>query len=1730
MATKDYKVVGPFSQTLFLGCSISDINTTLAWASENSSCDVTLIRDYVSHETDPGYVPLHTAMSSLIDSKSATSKPDQRNSQFPGDAVSQTSLSSIAKFEKDKLDSHNSIDRGGSTNVVVRDSGKKLWNPYDAPNAPKHWRGPDPGFMGEIYSILGSPCQVRFQNMFFAGFITRWSYENAVYRVNLAAPGSLLRGTKLILGDYYGTISTRVQNFALPYVDSSNPAAMDSFESAIREGNIPNLINVFGALESSLPFGYGFGGSRTSDFGINARRVYDMIVFLLGNESREEASNPYSPYGGLVSRGPMSLNRGLLIPQSESISDSAGGSFNLSDFGLLKTVVGVDGLPRCIYRIDFSQVPIPADNIYLPASNIMSLDEFINFCCTGAGFDWNTSLEPDKSNEYTGIIKINTYSRKIQNPPTILKDYVRSFTAETNVVSYDIGEEYKDSNVRKVIMGGKQERLYQVMCRTLNRYQNAKIYNPIDNTWINTSLNMIATNLKNGHINNIVRIPLADSQRMEYNWKFQGAGFTAQADRNVNEPFVSTMGLKFIKGNYSVNLPVLTSINDPLGGALGGGFSGGAAYPLHLDLISPYFGRGFDGNVRKAFYDNKRRQILVNCPLGDLSKVFPVLSINPGYMTIYENEIRAALASFDSWLTYIFEPTKYGIWKPTARIIYETILAVCGPEIAAQLRFKGAGATKDQGKKQNPFGAYHTGNPISSSQAIIFSNTVMPILQGVYSYVSQELGQHYSKNYLVRVPSIQRYVGDDGVARYDWEITDSGWEEKENVLDDTMVIGDANASLLANENGKFGPILGWDNSQQKDYSWPPIGNLNVFARASRSNMRSILKGLASMSGKTDRTNLMYNPLNVDSDGINIRFNQSATDAFGGSVPHIDKFYQKASILDVAPENLINKKILYDGLADANYCVVAAPGAVTLHGRDFLVKTLYEDCAAEILEGTEEASYYSTINLQYMFQRFIAGATGAGQGSYLMMMVALLDGAFYSAPGSAATIGLNNESNMPIYARATVPCFAAIPMRYNRYVYGPWSTAPGLIEGVLFPGVANSSYWANNVVGGVDLDINPQYVPWEYEGMEKLDDAILTLLNDANEYQQIEEQGRITLAGVMLNDTNIGQRFQQTGPVCNGISVVFGPDGARTTYSFRTFSRKLGYFNKENAETIQKFGKQSLALRSQLVENINNLRQLSNQTGPTSGPSYSAPKSMSFSPVNILVGAAYPFIPKNSQVNNFKTQCKFDPKWPERPILPNSVNSNISAPKHISAVSLYDPAELDRALFQDEESYAQKSVMSLDGIFSPVSLYPTKYHSTFSLSKYRRSKCPMCEGAGTYTYVYTDENVWAGNGSPLLMRDAQESESIPCPYCVPDNEINTLKEKGADSRELTPPFLIASGTDRQIISDRMGGNGAFKSIAINNYSYSPIVLAATGVEFSCHDAKQDNDVCGYSIDAVAFGNVVPKPSDSLRAALSDSPSKNYAYFDTNAENPNFAQNYRFFGLRGPIILHSWGYDLEGYPVPNASGEYKLNGSTPVLDNDGNPVGKNQVPDGQGEWSEPYKESTFMKGWAQQPATWPVGPIDFRWDSNGRVWTIGSNYKPVWVVIEHDLVDENPVRGIILESSYSNNPLPSGLRKLVFVKDTANMFSAPRGAALYCRYDSANGFYEPIYNRSLVTSGIIQGARAAKIYTAYTPSSVSEDIVSEYVTVFDNPLQLTANTSSVGLFVFLNGKWILQASKD
>jgi hypothetical protein len=103
---------------------------------------------------------------------------------------------------------------------------------------------------------------------------------------------------------------------------------------------------------------------------------------------------------------------------------------------------------------------------------------------------------------------------------------------------------------------------------------------------------------------------------------------------------------------------------------------------------------------------------------------------------------------------------------------------------------------------------------------------------------------------------------------------------------------------------------------------------------------------------------------------------------------------------------------------------------------------------------------------------------------------------------------------------------------------------------------------------------------------------------------------------------------------------------------------------------------------------------------------------------------------------------------------------------------------------------------------------------------------------------------------------------------------------------------------------------------------------------------------------------------------------YLSFNDKPQNlldiDNLKQNFnnlRTVAQRGPLLLHSWGYDTTGKPVPNSNPE---------------------KPGG-----------TFDNNWLSNPKKWPVGPIDLRWDHNRGVWVSPQQDRLVVAQLINDL---------------------------------------------------------------------------------------------------------------------------------
>lgn len=774
-----------------------------------------------------------------------------------------------------------------------------------------------------------------------------------------------------------------------------------------------------------------------------------------------------------------------------------------------------------------------------------------------------------------------------------------------------------------------------------------------------------------------------------------------------------------------------------------------------------------------------------------------------------------------------------------------------------------------------------------------------------------------------------------------------------------------------------------------------------------------------------------------------------------------------------------------------------------------------------------------------------------------------------------------------------------------------------------------------------------------------------------------------------------------GPIVTNIQVSVGNQGLLTTYSFRTYTRKLGLFNKEDTDRIKRAFFANLKRNKELSEinrqlmNVDNLQRKFIDDQRLNASKFTREdfnsKLFSWSPSTVLIGQAHPFISEPSRnppytidyssysspggldtnsgpADNWSTDGGEDPGDSQSSKALNqrySINTLSNTARMKTVVGLFERKEVDSNL---NDKYGTKSAMSLDGLLSPISFYPTLQNSTYNYSLYETEGCPFCNG--------TKIRLIRATQYYSSVKNTISDIKIICDKCTTlegklNSKLKATSISSAKSLEVLPPYIITSGTDfssllklqslldSSLSSSNNDSSSNTSSIPINLVTLNPITVPYG--EFRNSNINY-NDRARHSIEIVARGSI-PQSDYGYNLEVSKNLTTYNSRANINKVNldyydkdiilqsevgrlegqsilpPDF--NQRFFGLRGPLTVHGWGYDTEGYPVPNAADEplgvdefnrpirFKIKISI-----DANPVKYSTLSVGQafkimytitseqegdkpksvsyeaydkiyaktfndqylpeyitnytkakkdksataenipftidsyvykitieddyaeeggfdpayyqgsvisktqsyvsGKWTAKTKLKQFYLNWAERPDLWPVGPIDLRWDNDRKIWSTqsaaSSIYKFVYVTLEEDLVkdpdyDETyPARGFLDDVEYSKESLPSGYRRLVYIRDKTG-YTAPRGVKLLCRYDTDSGYYEPISKPNTVAPGQIISGNTASLEMAYTQGRKSGQSPVINVT-FDNSLfDFSIVSGRKGLFTYLNGKWTL-----
>ena len=249
--------------------------------------------------------------------------------------------------------------------------------------------------------------------------------------------------------------------------------------------------------------------------------------------------------------------------------------------------------------------------------------------------------------------------------------------------------------------------------------------------------------------------------------------------------------------------------------------------------------------------------------------------------------------------------------------------------------------------------------------------------------------------------------------------------------------------------------------------------------------------------------------------------------------------------------------------------------------------------------------------------------------------------------------------------------------------------------------------------------------------------------------------------------------------------------------------------------------------------------------------------------------------------------------------------------------------------------------------------------------------------------------------------------------------------------------------------------------IYNLNISQYYLNPLTNPFSSGDHHHTGAGDGHSLDLVGREDSIPESG-----LITNFYNKN---------DPNrYSDDYRFLGLRGPLVLQSWGYDTNGKPIPN-----------------------------EGENTD-----RFQNNWLSSPSTWPVGPVDLRFDKNRGVWVAPPPFKVVVSKLLADLTPFGTASGCIITDNSSSfvsfsdniydqdgNIIPSSDEQseaIITIVDKLGVVIA-KDAFIYAYYDTYTNMYIAL-NAGSSRGAILKGTYVG----SWEKNATKEVTLSEYNT--------------------------------
>lgn len=306
----------------------------------------------------------------------------------------------------------------------------------------------------------------------------------------------------------------------------------------------------------------------------------------------------------------------------------------------------------------------------------------------------------------------------------------------------------------------------------------------------------------------------------------------------------------------------------------------------------------------------------------------------------------------------------------------------------------------------------------------------------------------------------------------------------------------------------------------------------------------------------------------------------------------------------------------------------------------------------------------------------------------------------------------------------------------------------------------------------------------------------------------------------------------------------------------------------------------------------------------------------------------------------------------------------------------------------QQGYSDKAFLSWDGLFRPISTSKIGTLPRYAICE-TFDDCTGCSGVSPNTMLLTIDGTTADvsglvdiNGTYSLSRISgcvwQDNAALDLEirytgtgWILSLNGDTSQETSGVvectDSENPTPFTWGAS-----LPSGYSGGSYRFAGYnQLTIHDLQPW-QNPSGMQWDYVNANRSNTInIGHDLEVAARSGSDRNGTPSGGLGFYQS---GYTYGNTNANAFDYRDDYRVIALKGPVVVHGWGYDQNGRPVPNL-GDNEAAASTGIFTQDG------------------LHDTKFLEGHLRKPYTWPVGPIDLRWNREKCLWNIYNNKETI-----------------------------------------------------------------------------------------------------------------------------------------